>query len=46
VTITGMVRWPVTTWLAVPTCLMTADLLPGLGAGSIVMVAITWSLRG
>jgi hypothetical protein len=47
VTITGMERWPVTTWVAVRALLVTAGLLPGFpGAGSMVMVAISWLLRG
>ena len=47
VMITGMERVPVTIWVAVRTCLVTAGLLPGLPrAGPMVMVAISWSLRG
>ena len=47
VTITGMKRMPVTIWVAVRTCLVTAGLLPGFPlAGPMVIVAISWSLRG
>ena len=46
VTTTGMERWPVTIWVAVRTFLVTAGLLAVPGAGSMVMVAISWLLRG
>ena len=46
VTTTGTERWPVTIWVAVRTFLVTAGLLAVPGAGSMVMVAISWLLRG
>ena len=47
VMITGMEFMPVTIWVVVRTCLVTAGLLPGVPrAGPMVMVAISWSLRG
>jgi hypothetical protein len=47
VMITGTERVPVTIWVAVRTCLVTAGLLPGFPCdGPVVIVAISWSLRG
>jgi hypothetical protein len=40
-----MERRPVTIWVAVRTFLVTAE-LPPPGAGSMVMVAMSWLLRG
>jgi hypothetical protein len=47
ITFTGMKRTPLTTWLAERTSLVTIGLLPGLPrAGPMVIVAVSWSLRG